>query len=158
MCDSKSIILIGDSPAIYVCAIYLYTANLFPLIVRTAQNLNYKCTAVPGVDATKEEYNEKCYLQAKNMGIQIEDASKVQVKSDNGKYEVYYNEKSRICKFLVSDVSMNVGSSDCVFVVDDLIYEREAIVVAGTGCMIAFEIKDIINNDSSKNAAVSETL
>jgi thioredoxin reductase len=142
--QDKKIILIGDSPAIYICAIYLHTANISPLIIKKNMNLDYLCSFVPGVEGGKEEYNQKCYEQAKHMGITISECSTVTVTEFDNKFTVKYDENTIEGDIVVSDTSLDLKLNDNVFIIDDLLLEREAIVVAGTGCTIAFEIKELL--------------
>lgn len=143
--QDKKIVIIGDSPAAYTCAIYLFTANMSPIIIKKDMNLEYSCTFVPGVDAEKAEYNQRCLDQAKHMGITIFEAEKISVVEANNKYTVNYDDKSIESDVLVLDMPLNLKQKENLFIVDSLLLEREAIVVAGVGCMIAFEIKEMIH-------------
>ncbi|ELA41729.1 uncharacterized protein VICG_01233 [Vittaforma corneae ATCC 50505] len=142
----KRIVILGDSPATYTCAIYLFTANIRHLVIRHSFALDYKCTFVPGLDATRDEYNQKCYEQAKNMGVEIaESNNKCTVTTENGKFLIKYDSNTILADFLVSDVDLDLGNDKNLFVVENKLPEREAIVVAGVGCMIAFEIKEAVH-------------
>lgn len=142
----KSIVIIGDSPATYICAIYLFTANIKPVVIRKDLSLEYICTFAPGVEADKEEYNRKCYEQAKNMGIDIQDASDIEITKDGDRFKMSVDSKAMESDILVLDRNITgLKLDENLFIVSDLMLEKEAIVVAGTGCMIAFEIKDIMN-------------
>lgn len=141
----KSIVIIGDSPATYICAIYLFTANIKPLVIRKDLSLDYVCTFAPGVEANKEEYNQKCYEQAKNMGIDVMESDKVEVSKDGAKFKISTDSKNVECDILVLDKNTGLKLDENLFIVNDLMLEKEAIVVAGTGCMIAFEIKELLN-------------
>lgn len=140
----KKIVIVGDSPATYVCGIYLYTANIQPVIIRNKMGLEYKCTVTPGLDLTKEEYDQRCYEQAANMGLDIREGKSVSVtKKDN--FVVSYDGNTIEADILVTDVSLGLPGSENLYVIESLILEREAIVVAGAGCVVAFEIKDCLN-------------
>jgi len=83
------VVYIGDSPGIYVSAIYMLTANHPPVIIRKDCGLKYQCTCVPGLPGVnKEEYLEKCYLQAKNMGIKIIEGKNVKIRKEGGLFYV----------------------------------------------------------------------
>lgn len=140
----RKIVIVGDSPATYVCGIYLYTANIQPIIIRSNMNLDYKCTVLPGLDLTGEEYNQKCYEQAANMGLDIREGKNVSV-TKKEKFIVSCDGCTVEADILVTDVSLGLRGSDDLYVIEDLIFEREAIVVAGAGCVAAFEIKDSLN-------------
>lgn len=142
--QDKKIIIIGDSPATYICGIYLHTANISPIIIKKDMNLSYECTFAPGVEAGKEEYIQKCHDQAKHMGIAILEAEIVTASESNGKFIVKHDDKTIECDILVADMPLGLKSNDNLFVIDDLLLEKEAIVVAGTGCTVAFEIKEIM--------------
>lgn len=145
--------IIGDSPATYICAIYLFTANISTLVVRHKLPLEYECTFSPGLDADKDEYTQRCCEQAKNMGIEVIDGDKCVVKNvrtcDSEKYAVDYDGSVVEADFIVVDSEMGQGNDKYAFVVDRMVLEREAIVVAGTGCMIAFDIKEHINSSEA---------
>lgn len=142
--QNKRIIIIGDSPATYICGIYLHTANIPVTILRSDMNLDYSCTFVPGVEANKKEYNQKCHDQAKHMGIEVVDGEGVKVTQKDDIFTVSFGSKSIEADIIVSDMSVGLKANDNIFIVDNLILEREAIVIAGTGCMIAFEIKEMV--------------
>jgi thioredoxin reductase len=141
----KKIVILGDSPATYTCGIYLFTANLQPVIIKKNMGLDYICTFVPGLDVDKNEYNKKCHDQASNMGITIYNTEKIDISEVNGKFIVKYDENVIECDILVSDMPLSLKSNENLFVVENLLLEKEAIVVAGVGCMIAFEIKDMVH-------------
>ena len=142
--QDKKIVIIGDSPATYICAIYLHTANICPIIIKKDMNLSYLCTFVPGIEAGKEEYTQKCYEQAKHMGITIFECKTLKVTESNSKYTIKYDDGLIEADIVVADSSLDLRTNDNLFIVDDLLLEREAIVVAGTGCTIAFEIKELM--------------
>lgn len=140
------IVLIGDSPAIYVCGIYLYTANVKPLIIRKDLGLEYECTVLPGLRKTKAEYVQSCYEQAYNMKIEIQDAKQLKIESiENDKFRIEYDGKMVEADIVVSDVSLGIEPSKSVYIVEDRLLANEGIVLGGEGCAIAFEIKDILN-------------
>lgn len=142
----KKIVILGDTPATYICAIYLFTANIKHLVVRHNFAMDYKCTFTPGLEATKDEYNQKCYEQAKNMGVEIaESNSRCTVARQDGKFLVNYGSSAILADFLVSDVDLGIGNDKSLFIVQDMLLEKEAIVVAGVGCMIAFKIKETVH-------------
>lgn len=140
----KKIVIVGDSPATYVCAIYLYTANIQPVIVKTRMGLDYDCNVLPGLDLTKEEYIQRCCEQAANMGLDIREGKNVSVTRED-RFVVSYDGSIIEADILVTDVSLGLQESDSLYIIEDLILEREAIVVAGAGCVVAFEIKDSLN-------------
>lgn len=140
----KKIVIVGDSPATYVCAIYLYTANIQPVIVKTRMCLDYDCNVLPGLDLTKEEYIQRCCEQAANMGLDIREGKNVSVTRED-RFVVSYDGSIIEADILVTDVSLGLKESDSLYIIEDLILEREAIVVAGAGCVVAFEIKDSLN-------------
>lgn len=140
-----SIVIVGDSPATYICAIYLFTANIKPLVVRASLPLEYNCTFVPGLEVGKAEYTSRCCEQAKNMGIEVVEGKECSVKSEDGRYTVTYGTESVTADYLVLDSDMGQGKAERVFVVDQMVLEREAIEIAGVGCMIAFKIKDLLH-------------
>ncbi|KAM0680543.1 hypothetical protein GINT2_001231 [Glugoides intestinalis] len=146
--QEKSIIIIGDTPAIYVCAIYLFTANIKPLVIRKDMGLDYVCTYTPGLEATKEEYNQKCYEQAKSMGVEILDCKSIKVSKNKAAFTVDDGNKTFNADILVTDCGLDgiscENDSDNIFVVANKLLEKEAIVIAGIGCEIAFKIKEII--------------
>lgn len=143
--EDKKIVILGDSPATYTCGIYLFTANLQPVIIKKNMGLDYICTFVPGLDVDKNEYNKKCHDQASNMGITIYNTEKIDISEVNGKFILKYDKNVIECDILVSDMPLSLKSNENLFVVENLLLEKEAIVVAGVGCMIAFEIKDMIH-------------
>lgn len=146
MASNKSIVIIGDSPATYICSIYLHTANIKHLVIRSPSDLDYKCTFVPAMDNTKEEYNQKCYEQVKNMKINIvETQNKCDVTKEGEQFVIKYDNNTVTADYLVSDIDLKIGNFKNLFIVEEKLLEKEAIVVAGVGCMIAFEIKELVN-------------
>jgi thioredoxin reductase len=142
--QKRRIVIVGDSPATYVCGIYLYTANIQPVIIRNSMGLDYRCTVIPGLDLTGEEYNQKCYEQAANMGLDIREGRSVSA-TKGDRFVVSYDGYTIEADILVTDESLGLPGSGDLYVIESLILEREAIVVAGAGCVAAFEIKDCLN-------------
>lgn len=140
----KKIVIVGDSPATYVCGIYLYTANIQPVIIRSRMGLDYNCTVLPGLDLTKEEYVQRCCDQAANMGLDVREGKSVSA-TKKDRFVVSYDGSTIEADILVTDVSLGLQESDSLYVIEDLALEKEAIVVAGAGCVVAFEIKDSLN-------------
>jgi len=143
MKDSR-IVLIGDTPAIYVCSIYLHTANAEHTVIRKDLGLQYTCNVLPGLEASKEEYNQKCYEQVVNMGIEVVSAESVSV-STNGNYLVKYDGKTIEADIVVTDRSLGSPASENMYIVEDRITRKEGIILGGEGCKIAFAIKDKLN-------------
>ncbi|KAI5151083.1 hypothetical protein ENBRE01_1889 [Enteropsectra breve] len=141
---SSRTLIIGDTPGTYICAIYIFTANLPVKIIKKPTVLSYKCTFVPGCPGTtKEKFNNDTFLQAKNMGIEIEENEKPTVEYKNGKY-IVNNEEYEYLVLDTEDAAIE-KSKNLFFIEKELIYD-EAIEVAGAGCKVAFHIKEAISN------------
>lgn len=141
------IAIIGDSPATYVCAIYLFTANIKPVVIRNKMKFDYSCKILPGLEANKEEYDQKCYEQAANMGINIIKADTLKVRTNDGqhKYLIEYDNQVIEADIIVTDISLGIDASETMYIVEDMVYSKEAIILGGEGCKIAFHIKEACN-------------
>jgi len=137
------IAVVGDTPGTYVCAIYLFTANIPLTVVRTATDLEYACGYVPGLAGiSKEEFLESSYRQAKNMGVAIIDAGSVAISRKDGVFVVETGSSTVEADILVLDRNgYGITQTEHLHVIEAEMECREAIVVAGAGCKIAFAIK-----------------
>ncbi len=145
---SKTIFLVGDSPAIYVCAIYLYTANIKPIVLRRNFSWDYTCNVFPGLNLSKTEIDSNCYEQARHMGIKIIESAKFNVFKEQNKYVIELDDTTINADILVADSELNnIKPSESLFIVKERLNNslQESIIIAGEGCKIAFEIKDLIN-------------
>lgn len=145
--EDKKIIIVGDTPGTYVCAIYLFTANIPLTVVRAAQGLEYDCTSVAGLPgATKESFLADCCAQVRHMGIEVLDGEGVEIKKNGGAFTVTNGGRPMDADILIVD--RNVGGfskQENFFVIEDEMHGyKEAIVVAGAGCKTAFRAKELL--------------
>lgn len=146
---SVPVILIGDSPAISTCAIYIHTANIPVLVLNTPSALAKTCTHIPGrPGVTAEEYRRDCLEQAKAMGITVLDCTALAVQESDDTFMVTINEQTVTGTCLVTDVAEGFPVSKRAFAVASNIQSDEALEVAGAGCRIAFYVKEILSKDS----------
>lgn len=153
----EEVVIIGGSPAVYMCGIYNHTANISPVIVKTdsQSNLDFRGSdMVSGVDAgSPEEFVRLMEEQAKNMGIRVVEAGSVGIEQTDSGFRVRVCNKTYETKSLVIDDKhveeeyRRVLDSKGVFYTSDRTSHREAVVMAGAGCKTAFDVKEFIERD-----------
>ena len=144
---SGQILAVGCSPGIYMCAIYLFTANIAVKVIHSESELEYECGMIAGLEEiSKEKFNEDCKAQAKNMGINVVEGKRVEIIEENGIQKIMVDGIKEEYDYLVLDKKINnLKEQENVFCISDLVKYNQAIVVAGAGCKIAFKIKDKLN-------------
>ncbi|KAI5168311.1 hypothetical protein PAEPH01_0024 [Pancytospora epiphaga] len=139
----RTIVLVGDSPGIYVCAIYLHTSNTPFKLIRKNLSLQYGCQFVPGIPyITASDFNERCKLQAENMGIEVIQAKEVGIEDCGDTFRVNDGFNTYLTEILVLDNNIySFKPRDNLFVISDSVRVNEAIDVAGSGCKTAFKVR-----------------
>lgn len=137
----------GDSPGAYVCAIYLYTANIPVVVIKAPSSLKYNCQYVAGLpDITNPTFNEGCMKQARHVGIEVVDGAGATVALKDGLYTSDVNGVTYSADYIVTDErNTRFSNANTYFSVEDFIMVPEAIDVAAAGCKVAFEIKEILS-------------
>lgn len=152
----QKVVIVGGSPAAYMCSIYVHTANIPPLVVKTHSRSNFDFSGadkVAGVAAqSAEEFTGLVEQQARNMGIAVVEESVQDMFRDGDVFTVVTDAGSHQAESLVVDdwelesrFRSVLGEQD-VFYTSDRISHREAIVVASAGCKTSFDIKECIEN------------
>lgn len=148
-------IIIGSSPAAYMCAIYMHTANITPLIIKTrGTDLDFSGSEnVAGVNAnTPEEFTALVEAQTRNMGIRVMEDEVLDISRSSNMFKVRTNGEVHETKSLIIDDSCMEGKyrqelgNEGVFYTNDRISHREAIVVASAGCKTSFDVKEFIES------------
>ncbi|KAI4290829.1 hypothetical protein PAPHI01_0103 [Pancytospora philotis] len=140
------VFLVGDSPGIYVCAIYLFTANIPITVIRQASSLEYGCRYVAGLPRiTKAEFDERCMQQAKDMGISVLDGAGCSIACRDGVFFIRNGESEHEADYVVLDQELpDLEGQENVFTIESFVQVREAIDVAGAGCKAAFKLKELL--------------
>lgn len=141
------IVLVGSSPGIHVCAIYLHTANIPLTVVVHDCGLSYRCgyvAGIPGIDAG--EFTKRCRQQVENMEVCVVDGGDLKITREGEQYTVVASGNSYRADILVLDRDVdNLASNRNVLLIENEVYCEEAIDVAGAGCRVAFAIKEIVS-------------
>ncbi|KAL6122120.1 hypothetical protein NUSPORA_00859 [Nucleospora cyclopteri] len=145
----SKILIVGNSPATTVCSIYLHTANKKHLVIKSDCNLNYKITAVAGIE-NPQNFTKDCFEQIKNMEITVIDKKITKITHDLFFTVELEGEEKIECEYLVVDKNI-FGLSESLkkLIVIRNFYsksnkEAEGIVVSGAGCKAAFALKEIL--------------
>ncbi|ORE00599.1 hypothetical protein A0H76_2196 [Hepatospora eriocheir] len=147
------IVLVGNSPATTICAIYLKTANKKVFVIRDDSELGYKTTVLPGYKGTQSEYNNECFRQAINI---VGEENYLECKSTEivvGEKNIIVNNRKIDFNLLVVDSheTYQINDKNIISVVNfmkdhegltDEVY-NEAIILASMGCKIAYMIKEM---------------
>lgn len=144
--SQKRIVLVGDTPGTYVCAIYLHTANIPVTVVRTAVPFEYDCKLVAGLPGiTKEQFLENCYQQVNNMGILVIRTEEAEIATNGSEYTITTSSNTWTADILLVDRNVyGLAKSECLFSIEEEVEAGEAILLAGAGCRIAFYIKELV--------------
>lgn len=140
------IIVVGDSPGTYVCAIYLHTANVPLTVVAKSLGLEYDCQYIAGIpDISSGEFSERCRQQAANMDIRIIEGPDLEIMYNEDHYTVKIAGKVHRADILILDKNPgDVVHSDNLLLIKDKMTCNEAIDVAGAGCKVAFAVKELL--------------
>ncbi|KHN70404.1 thioredoxin reductase-like protein [Ordospora colligata] len=157
----KNVVIVGQGPASYMCGIYIHTANLSPMIIKDSiqQAQSFigfdKVAGVDGVGAP-DEFTNLLEKQARNMGIDVVNDSITCISRANDVFTVVTSNASYKSKSLVIDSAClekkyraALGETG-VFYTSDKITHNEAIIMAGAGCKVSFDVKEFIEADTSK--------
>lgn len=150
----RKVIIVGGSPAAYMCGIYVHTANISPLIIKTTSRSNFDFSGsdkIAGVNAkTAEEFTALVEEQAMNMGIRVQKDDVVDVRRSDEVFKVYTSNGTYETRSLVIDDRCveekyrSLLGGQGVFYTNDRISHKEAIVVTGAGCKTSFDVKEFI--------------
>lgn len=149
------ITIIGNSPGVCVCAIYLKTANIPLSFIRKDMKLKFGCSYVAGLpNTTADQFNENSFLQVKNMDIMYVDSWDIESMTlKNKKIVLKYvtsgtaTDSDFTTDILVLDKNIyNLEKSENIFIIEEYAQNEECIEIASAGCKIAFAIKEILNN------------
>ena len=143
------VVIIGNTPGVCVCAIYLFTANVPVTVIRTDRQYDLPCSFVAGLPGISyQEFLDRSFEQAVHMKIPVITASEFSVEyiSQKNSYAVSVPDEEIEGRFLVvsSREEYAPGSDKGFFSIDDVSEMKEAVVEAGAGCKVAFSIKEVV--------------
>lgn len=79
------------------------------------------------------------------MGIKVVDSGSVSISKDDDTFVIETKEGTIEADILVLDRNnYNISATENLYIIEDEMECREAIVVAGAGCKVAFSIKGIM--------------
>ncbi|KAH9412160.1 hypothetical protein HK407_01g00520 [Ordospora pajunii] len=157
----KNVVIIGQGPAAYMCGIYIHTANLSPMIIKDSMQqapsfLGFdKVAGVDGV-STSDEFTNLLEKQARNMSIDIVEDSVICISRTNNAFTVatsnaLYESKALVIDSICLEKKYRVSLGDTgVFYTSDKATHNEAIIIAGAGCKVSFDLKEFIEADAIK--------
>lgn len=151
----RNVVIVGQSPGAYMCGIYTHTANLMPLIVKGSKGPDLEFSGsenvagVAGVRASGE-FIDLVERQSRNMGIEVLDEDVLELSRGDGFLEIKTSSGTHRTRALVIDSAAleekyrsSLGSSGVFYTSDKTPY-REAIVIAGGGCKVSFDVKEFL--------------
>ncbi|ADM10919.1 thioredoxin reductase [Encephalitozoon intestinalis ATCC 50506] len=153
----RSVIIIGQGPGTYMCGIYIHTANLSPLILKVPGEEEMDFSGAENVVGVKDVQEPKEFIslvesQARNMGIEVLEEEVVEILREDDYFAIKTNAGLHKTRSLVIDSRALEGryrpllGNRGVFYVNDKVPYREAIILAGAGCKISFDVKEFINS------------
>ncbi|CAD24938.1 THIOREDOXIN REDUCTASE [Encephalitozoon cuniculi GB-M1] len=151
----RSVVIVGQGPGAYMCGIYLHTANMSPLIIKACKEKpdfsgSGNVVGVKGIQRP-EEFIDLVERQSRNMGINVVEEEVVEIARREGCLEVKTDASVYKTKSLVIDSKAletryrPLLEDNGVFYVSDKAPCKEAIVLAGAGCKVSFDVKEFMD-------------
>ncbi|ORD93304.1 hypothetical protein ECANGB1_270 [Enterospora canceri] len=136
------VVIVGDTPAAAVCAIYLKTANIETVLLRSKSGYEYTCTAVACVDDL-DNFTSNTFKQVEYLGVPVMEETVASITKKDDHFLIKTGETEHVATVVVSETDLfGLSGTANYHVILGGEKKSEAILLAAEGCKTAFRIKE----------------